>query len=275
MYEVESNTGTPVTTSGRGRPYSLSPTRDVPILQLVRDSTYITRPQVERLLPSTALLEDWTNRNKRLRRLVQLDQLHHHGQMFPYQGQVYSITRAGLGTLETVGRGIHSVTSETDLPSLLVQALHFLGLNEVRASLLKVFTIEDWYGDRMLKSLNILAPNPTAKDYDSIAVVATALPQTHLRVGIEYERTIKSQTRYAEIRKILDTEKQIDVLMYFTENAETANIMASLVYSTALRVCAVDAPELAKSGAECTVFTVRDRKVMRVPIKQFLPDVFV
>jgi hypothetical protein len=276
MQQQESNSGSEVKRSsfhGKGK-YLLSVTRDIPLLLTVRDSTFISRNQIESLIPRTVNPEDWKNRNRRLRRLVgPLGQLVAHPQCFPYPGQVFSITNAGLMTLELAGSGLISVTSGTEVLENINQIPHFLGLNAIQIELQKAFNIVSWYGDRSLKSMNIAAGKPTAKDYDSVVFVQDpADPGRQIRIGIEYERFLKSKDRYAEIRKNLAAEDQIDGLVYFADNDLIATQLAAVVYSNTLPVCVVTTQELYKLGSNCSILTVRDRQIVRGKLSQFLTE---
>jgi hypothetical protein len=250
----------------------LSMARDVPILLAVRDSTFINRHQIESLVTHTGKAEHWKNRNSRIRRLISpLGQLVVYPQCFPYPGRVFSISREGLRTLELAGMGLLSVTSGTEFLENINQIPHFLGLNAIQIELKKSFNVSNWYGDRYLKSMNIAVGKPTAKDYDSVAFIANpANSESPIRIGIEYERVLKSKERYAEIRKNLSGEEQIDGLIYFADNDLVANQLAAVVYSQTLPVCIATTNELYRLGSNCSILTVRDRQVVRWKLGKFI-----
>jgi hypothetical protein len=274
MQQQDSNPGFEVKRNVLPGKYSLSVSRDIPMLLTVRDSTFISRHQIESIIPTTGKPEHWKNRNRRIRRLINpLGQLVAYPQCFPYPGQVFSITSAGLRTLELAGSALISVTSGTEVLENINQIPHFLGLNAIQIELKKAFNIVNWHGDRYLKSMNIAVGKPTAKDYDSVAFVADpADPRNQIRIGIEYERVLKSKDRYAEIRKNLSAEQQIDGLIYFADNDLIANQLAAVVYSTTLPVCVVTTQELYRLGSNCSILTVRDRQIVRGKLSQFLAD---
>jgi hypothetical protein len=272
MQQQDGNPGFEIKQNMLPGKHVLSMARDVPILLAVRDSTFINRHQIENLVSQTGKPEHWKNRNNRIRRLISpLGQLVVYPQCFPYPGRVFSISREGLRTLELAGMGLLSVTSGTEFLENVNQIPHFLGLNAIQIELKKAFNIANWYGDRYLKSMNIAVGKPTAKDYDSVAFVANpANSDNPIRIGIEYERVLKSKERYAEIRKNLSVEEQIDGLIYFADNDLVANQLAAVVYSQALPICIVTTNELYRLGSNCSILTVRDRQVVRWKLGKFI-----
>ena len=107
----------------------------------------------------------------------------------PHKGAVYAITRFGLGVLESYVEGLVSVSSGSrNLPSIL-QAPHFLELNEIYLALKRTKRLKRWKSERELISLNYVIGMPLAKDYDAIAEVE--INGDSLRLAIEYERTLE------------------------------------------------------------------------------------
>ena len=272
MQQHEGNSGFEIKQKLLPGKHVLSMARDIPILLAVRDSTFINRHQIESLVSQSGKPEHWNNRNSRIRRLISpLGQLVVYPQCFPYPGRVFSISREGLRTLELAGIGLLSVTSGTEFLENINQIPHFLGLNAIQIELKKAFNISKWYGDRYLKSMNLAVGKPTAKDYDSVAFIANPTdPESPKRIGIEYERVLKSKDRYAEIRKNLSTEEQIDGLIYFADNDLVANQLAAVVHSQTLPVGIVTTHELYKLGSNCSILTVRDRQVVRWKLDKFI-----
>jgi hypothetical protein len=262
---VSSGTGIVIHT-GRHR---ISLAGDVPLLEVIRDCTYITRPQIDLLCIKP---EEQRNRNRRLAKLLMLRQIKDHGKVFPYPNKVFSITREGLLSLEITGGGILSVTSNSEILSDDQQMVHFIGLNQARIKLQSVFNITRWLTDRNLRSLNIATENTTSKDYDGVFELRNSLGKT-LQIGIEYEKTIKSKERYAEIRKVLARENSINAVLYVAENESASVLLSQHVYSDKCPVAVITAGELYNRGNESNVKTVRDKRVVYVNIGDFLSSV--
>jgi hypothetical protein len=251
---------------------AISGERDIPLLELVRDCTYITRPQIEELGIGQVgrWKETYRNRTRRLTRLVDMGQLTMHGQALPYRGMVYSIGRAGLVTLEFIGNGLLNVTSESEALSNDRQIPHFLGLNQARIQLLSSFTIRNWLSDRVLQSLNISTNTPTAKDYDAIFELALTGPDRLIKVAFEYERTLKSRERYAEIRGLLETEAGVSGVLYVVEGWQAVNALSGLVYSRRCPVAITMTSWLGARGADAEVRMVSGNTIVRSKLNSFL-----
>ena len=261
----------PVTHMGR---FLLNPARDLPLLQLVRDATFISRQQIELLIAGRTQELNYDNRNRRIANLVKRDQLQICHECFPYPGRIFTITHAGLNTLQISGMGILSVTADTEMLADIRQMPHFLGLNEIEIAAREALSVRRWIGDRQLKSLNIAANRPTQKDYDSIAeIAAPSGSDAVIYLGIEYERTIKSKDRYAQIRKKLDAERQIQGLLYFVDNEENAVILSREVYSALVPVGVVIVSQFQSDGVNATLRVVQDRSIVRTSVKDYLTSV--
>ena len=101
----------PVTHAGKSL---LNPARDLPLLLLIRDATFISRQQLELLIAGRTEEVNYDCRNRRLARLVDLNQIQIYPQCFPYPGRIFAITQAGINTLQVAGMGILSVSADTE-----------------------------------------------------------------------------------------------------------------------------------------------------------------
>ena len=252
----------------------LNAKKDLPLLLLIRDTTFISRQQLELLIAGRTDEVNYSCRNRRLARLVELNQIHIYPQCFPYPGRVFAITQGGINTLQLAGMGILSVSADTETLADVGQVPHFIGLNQIEIAARKALNVRQWIGDRQLKSINIAANRPTQKDYDSIAEIASPSDSDAvLHLGIEYERTIKSKERYAQIRKSIDAERQIQGLLYFVDNETTAVFLAREVYSATVPVGVVIASQFQASGVDAPLRVVQDRSVIRVSTQDYLASI--
>ena len=269
--DISRPAGRPVIHKGN---FSLKPDRDLPLLSLIRDTTFISRQQIELLIDGRTNELNYHNRNRRLARLVELGQIQVYPQCFPYPGRVFGITQRGMETLELAGLGILSASADTETLADVGQVPHFMGLNEIEVAARKAFVVRQWIGDRELKSRNIAANRPTQKDYDSIAEIALPSDSTSsIHLGVEYERTTKSKERYAQIRKSLDGERQLQGVLYFVDNETTAVFIAREVYSGTVPVGVVIVPQFQSSGAGALARVVQNRSVVRVSILDYLASI--
>jgi hypothetical protein len=195
----------------------LSELEDGGILKLVRNATFISRGQVHSLAKRLKLSDKRSTIDWRLQRLSTIGLLDQLPRIYPFRGAVYTITHAGLQVLEFWNEGLVSITSGSEHLADAIQAPHFLVLNAVHIALssspaCKLLT---WRSDREIASLNYSLPTLFAKDYDAIAEFN--VDNRRLTVGIEYERTFKTnEDRYPELRKRLQTETQLNLVLYLT-----------------------------------------------------------
>jgi hypothetical protein len=261
----------PVTHKGK---YLLNPKKDLPLLQLIRDATFISRQQIELLIAGRTEEVNYRCRNRRLERLVKLNQIQIYPQCFPYPGRIFAITQAGINTLQVTGMGILSVSADTETLADVGQVPHFIGLNQIEIAARKAFGVRRWIGDRQLKSLNIASNRPTQKDYDSIAEIASPSDSNAvIYLGIEYERTIKSKDRYAQIRKKLEAERQIQGLLYFADTETNASLLSREVYSATVPVGVVIASQFQTNGVDAMLRVVQDRSVIRVSVQDYIASI--
>jgi len=261
----------PVTHKGK---YLLNPKKDLPLLQLIRDATFISRQQIELLIVGRTEEVNYRCRNRRLERLVELNQIQIYPQCFPYPGRIFAITQAGINTLQVTGMGILSVSADTETLADVGQVPHFIGLNQIEIAARKAFGVRRWIGDRQLKSLNIASNRPTQKDYDSIAEIASPSDSNAvIYLGIEYERTIKSKDRYAQIRKKLEAERQIQGLLYFADTETNASLLSREVYSATVPVGVVIASQFQTNGVDAMLRVVQDRSVIRVSVQDYIASI--
>jgi len=92
-------------------------------------------------------------------------------------------------------------------------------------------------------------------------------------LGIEYERTIKSKDRYAQIRKKLEAERQIQGLLYFADTETNASLLSREVYSATVPVGVVIASQFQTNGVDAMLLVVQDRSVIRVSVQDYIASI--
>jgi hypothetical protein len=106
------------------------------------------------------------------------------------------------------------------------------------------------------------------KDYDAVFELALSADRL-IRVGFEYERTLKSRDRYAEIRKLLGRETSVAGVLYVVEGEQPANYICQLVYSENCPVAIAIASQLEEHGGSAEILIVSAGKVVRTKLKTF------
>ncbi len=198
--------------------FRMNEQRDLPLLLLIRNATFISHAQLLQRQTEAGLETNPRAFYGRVKRFVTSGLIRIVGTIPPYAGRVYTITRLGLGVLESYGEGLMSVSSGSrNLPGI-VQAPHFLELNEIRESFRKTGKLVKWRWERELSSLNLVIGTPMAKDYDAVAELN--LGGEPYRIAIEFERTMKASARYQEIQKVIRDEGNVDMILYFTATVD-------------------------------------------------------
>ncbi len=251
----------------------LNAERDLPLLLAIRNSTFVSHDQLFQLMLDAKLEHNRRCFNWRIRRLIQGAHVRETLPIAPYKGAVYSITRFGLAVLESYGEGLVSITSGSrNLPSVL-QAPHFLELNEIQQSFKRTGSLKSWKSDRELISLNYVIGSPLAKDYDAIAEIKAA--GDTLRIAIEYERTIKSADRYKEIQSAIRDEGQIDMVLYLTSALDLVFTLSRAFNHPALPMCFASSAKLRSNLMETVLLfaygSMRETFSLREAIMTILP----
>jgi hypothetical protein len=192
--------------------------RDLPLMEAVRNATFIAQDQLWDEMKTAGVEHSRRSFNWRLQRLAQAGLVTRLPPRVPYKGAVFAITRSGLECLESCGHGLVSLTSETQSLAKHSQAQHYLELAEIRKAIRKSGILREWTGDVELRSINYSIDHPLAKDYDAIADVEVG--NVRHRVAIEYERTLKAAERYRNVSAALDDEDQVKILLYLTSSLD-------------------------------------------------------
>lgn len=229
--------------------------QDSDMLEIVRDTTFITRTQLQSLCAMRGIANKRQNFDWRFNRLVKAGLVSVlPGEVFPFKSSVYSITREGLVVLEIFGKGLASVGSDSEHLAGPKQAHHFLTLNEIMFQFDRSFKVQTYMCDRVLRSYNLCLANPTAKDYDAFVTIdRSEFNKPPLNIGVEYEATIKSIERYQEISAALNRERQVRLVVYFCGSMSMATSLIEKLNSRACLICFGAYSDFLREGAETKV----------------------
>jgi hypothetical protein len=209
------------------------------LLALIRNSTFICHRQLIKLGLLLGYKSKRQNIERRVNRYLQFNLIQTFPPIAPYSGMVYQITTGGLNLLDSYGLGICSISSETKTFPSILQAPHFLALNEIRIAFRADSSLgyADWITDPEIKSRNT-APNVIAfaKDYDALLKLKDKAGQDVL-IGIEYERTYKDKARYDEVSRNLNTEQQICCVLYIVASYELLTRLIEAINCPDFPVC--------------------------------------
>jgi hypothetical protein len=213
---------------------ALSETCDVPVLQLVRNCRAVCFDQLRDLLAHemlVALVRSLRWRVTRLEKfglLTRLEGQKHFGK------PVYGITRQGLESLESRGHYLVSLPSDTEQILHPSKVAHALELVNIRLAFARSGLLRSWKSDLEISSRNLVAPDGITKDYDAVAEIE--LNGVALKIGIEYERSVKAAARYAAICGTLDKDQTTDIVLYLTPSEDILYMLAMELRATRKRI---------------------------------------
>jgi hypothetical protein len=203
---------------------SISDSRDIPMLLLIRDSRAISLEQLYAILP---LLKIEVNRNTAYWRIHRLEQNGFITQLKQTRTMgcpVYAITHEGLGLLETRGHSLLGLGSFSRTIIEDVEVLHMIELTSIHITLLRSGKLISWKNELKVVSENLAAFGQTTKDYDAQITVQISAGLSSF--GLEYERTAKSSTRYQQVRAMIDADLRASFVLYLAPTQELMFILA-------------------------------------------------
>lgn len=246
---------------------ALSDTCDVPVLLHVRNSRAICFDQLRDLLTHELLAAIVRSLRWRVTRLENV------GLVARLDGQrflgkpVYGITQKGLECLESRGHYLVSLPSDTEQILHPSKVAHALELVNIRLAIARAGLLCSWKSDVEITSRNLVAANGTMKDYDAIAEIE--VDGCTRRIGIEYERSAKSVSRYAAIREALDRDKTTDTVLYLTASDDILYLLAMELRATRKRIGFALSEAFRRSLLETRILTNTNSSEI-VPFRELL-----
>ena len=197
---------------------SVNPQRDIPVLLQIRNSRFISHPQLFEFMQLSSYEYSRKSFNWRIKRLLDEHYICTSPGNFGRGARVYHITPKGLLQLEDHGHFATVLSSSTRYIPNASHAHHALELNNIHLALGRAQVLANWQGDIQTASSNTVSLTPLEKDFDAVVDVWN---DTQLaRFGLEYERTLKSARMYAKVRSMLESTDQIGCILYLTSGYE-------------------------------------------------------
>lgn len=203
----------------------VNPERDLPLLLQVRNSRFITHQQLFELLEYAGPGQSRSSFNWRARRLLTAGHISICGDHSGAGSPVYRITKSGLSLLEYHGHFTTVLHSRTEHLPHSSQIFHALELNNIQLALRRRNLLAGWHSEVEVASFNTISEAAYQKDYD--ALVEIWLGEKRACFALEYERSLKSSRQYERVRASLESEHQVDCVLYLTSGIE---ILVHLVH---------------------------------------------
>jgi hypothetical protein len=199
--------------------------RDIPLLRQVRNSRFVGHQQLFELLQYEAVASCRSTFNWRVQRLLKTSHIERLDSVSWQGAAVYSITHNGLVELESQGEFAIALHSHTRQMPDRSQVFHALELNAIRLSLARNKLLVNWQSEIEISSTNMVSAAPYQKDYD--AVVKIWIGSEVREFALEYERSLKSAKQYQKIRAALESERQVECVLYLTADPD---LLLALLY---------------------------------------------
>ena len=244
----------------------VSRTRDVPLLEHVQHCGFATREQLFEFLQLDRLERSRPAFEQRVQRLEKHDLIRRQSGLLNGHEWVYSITPKGASRLTEMGelyagRGVR----EQGDGQMIVN--HWLEINEIHLALRRNNLLVRWTPESEIRSQNDLTTFGYAKDYDAIVTVKCA--DTDRRFALEYERSVKTRSKYEDICRDLDGEFHVSTLLYLSPTYHVLSFMKRCFAPQKLVICFAVAAEFVEQllGTPVIVAGQHDRPV---PFKEVL-----
>jgi hypothetical protein len=243
---------------------SISPSRDVPVLQQVLHSGFVTSGQLFEFMRLGRQERSERAFYHRLHRLTQYGLVEKKDVIMRNGGRVYTITGSGASVLVDFGE---PYAGRTGVENAKESFVHWLDINEMWLSLLRSNVLARWTPASEICSQNDLTGFRYAKDYD--AVISVRLGGGDFRFGFEYERTLKTCARYQEIGACIGSDMHLDVILYAAANYHSMCFLRDQLRSPGKTVCVGLMNELREDVLNASVMVARSSQPP-APFHEFL-----
>jgi hypothetical protein len=240
---------------------ALSPTQDLPLLRQVLNSKYVTQTQLWQFMRHSGYELSRGSFWWRVKRLADHGFIARHVLPMVDSDPILAIASSGLVYLvESLGTPYSGPEKGPEVRADGIGVAHALGVNAVHLDLLRSRALVSWENEMEIRCRNELTAGKYAKDYD--AIVTLALGGRQLRFALEYERTPKTQAEYDHIVSILETERNLDRVLYLACTRHIQSLLKQRMWRIRQRVLiglASDLPKIEPADLE-----VVDAQTMQV-----------
>lgn len=179
---------------------------------------------------------------------------------------VYASSRAGLLAIQDPREDLDSIRDVTRDPASMN---HFLALNRVFLGLLKEFKVNYWITDFQIRTDNMhYGKAGLAKDYDAVGEIL--IQGSPLRIGIEYEASLKSTARYRELTSCYASEKYLHLIIYILPGPALLKSLAPNFKALGEKICFINEGDFHVCGARATAYFWNGGESRAVPLIQLM-----
>jgi hypothetical protein len=181
----------------------------------------------------------------------------------------YAVSKAGLSYIYGNNGATNLCVDVTRDPASMN---HFLGVNRILTGFLEEFAINYWMSDFQVRADNMLFGKAgLAKDYDAVAEIV--VQNSPVRLGIEYELTIKSSARYLELCPAYTAERHLHLVVYVLNEAGMLRAIAPHFKEVGGMICFISSGDFLVSRARATAHYWNDGELRSGPLGEILKHV--
>lgn len=178
----------------------------------------------------------------------------------------YAVSKAGLSALYGNNADANLGADVTRDPASMN---HFLGVNRIFAGFLQEFAVNYWMSDFQVRADNMLYGKAgLAKDYDAVAEIL--VQNSPVRLGIEYELTLKSSARYAELCPSYRAERHLHLVVYVLNETGMMNSIAPHFKEVGGIICFMLSGDFLVSRAQATAHYWNNGELRSGPLVEIL-----
>ena len=243
---------------------ALSTTQDLPLLRQVMYSKYVTQTQLWQFMRHNGYELSRGSFWWRVKRLVDNGFITRRLLPMVHYDPIFAIASAGLVYLvENLGTPYSGPEAGPDARRDGVGVAHALGVNTVHLDLLRSHALVSWENEMEIRCRNELTAGKYAKDYD--AIITLSLGGRQLRFALEYERTPKTQAEYERIVSMLESERNLDRVLYLACTRQIHSLLKQRLFRIRQRVLIGLASDLPKTEpADLEVVDAQSMQVYRL-----------
>jgi hypothetical protein len=181
----------------------------------------------------------------------------------------YAVSKAGLSAL-------YGNETDTNLGAAVTRdpanENHFLGVNRTFVGFLEGFAVKYWMSESQVRADNLLYGKAgLAKDYDAVAEIL--VEKSPVRIGIEYELTVKSSARYAKLSPSYAAERHLHLVVYVLNEAGMLSGIAPHFKQVGGMICFMSAGDFLVSRAQATAHYWNSGELRNGPLVEILKQV--
>ena len=214
---------------------SLNVEHDYPLLRQVLHAGFVTHEQLFEFMQLGQHESSRSTFNWRARRLTAYGLIARHTVPSLGKTYVYSITPEGALELASTGERFLITPAKSNRSDKELQVVHSLELSNIHLSLLRAGLLARWVPEIQIRSRNTMMDFAIAKDYD--AIVTVRLEERDATFALEYERSAKSETHYAEIVDKIESERELDRFLYLASSEQVLRCVSWQFRNSKRHVC--------------------------------------